>query len=490
MLDDIKTCKIDCVVVKDFSRIGRNYIEVGNYLENIFPFLGVRIVAVNDNFDSKKQSFESSMLMNSLTNIMNEYYARDISKKIIQIKRTMQEKGEFVGGALPYGYKKSDADRKRLVPDPGCAGIVRKIFDWRIGGKGCGQIANYLNELALPSPGLYRYMSGCCAFKRCMNVKWKSKHVASILTNPVYLGHMVQGKTRCSYFEQDGKLRFLPKEDWIIVKDTHKPLVTQEQFDIAAAMAEESRKKHIEQMNIHSEIPHMQNPLSVKIYCGQCGGSMTRRSRVLNNVRDYCYFCNVPKMKMDIGCTNTNTHEVPLMEAVKMVSGQQLRLFTALHSGWSRQEKAGDFMEGSQKILDQRQEIEEKITLLKKKKQELYIGMKEGFLDFNDFCMEREHLSDKRRLYEDKLKHSLDDGKVNKEMAEAPGSCWKEIVGIEDNEIPLWLLDKLIEKIVIFSPKRIEIRYVFMDMVKEALAGQKEGEKTDEWVHSEISSDI
>lgn len=237
LLDDIKSGVINCIMVKDFSRIGRNYIEVGNYLENIFPLLGVRVVSVNDNFDSKDQSLESDMLMHALTHIVNEYYARDISRKVTQTKKTMQKKGEFASGVPPYGYKKSEADRKKLEADLECAGIVQKIFFWRINGKGCGQIANYLNELALPSPGQYRYMNGYSAFARSQHTKWKSKHIAGILTNPVYLGHMVQGKTRRSYFEQNGKLRSLPKEDWMIVKNTHQALITQEQFDIAAKMS-------------------------------------------------------------------------------------------------------------------------------------------------------------------------------------------------------------------------------------------------------------
>ena len=292
MLSDIKAGEINCVVVKDFSRLGRNYVEVGNYLEKVFPFLGVRIIAVNENFDSERQTFENSMLMNSLTNIVNEYYARDISKKITQTKRTMQKNGECVSGVLPYGYMranghgKSDKDRKKLVIDSESAGVVKKIFEWRLQKKGCTVIANYLNELAIPSPGMYRYMNGNQSFRRSSNAKWKSKHVAGILANPVYLGHMVQGKTRRSYFEQDGKLRVLPKEEWIIVEGTHEPLVTQEQFDAAGVMAEESRKRHVQQMEIHRDIPHTGNPLHNRIFCGQCDSLMTMRSRVKDGKRN------------------------------------------------------------------------------------------------------------------------------------------------------------------------------------------------------------
>lgn len=332
MLRDIKAGEINCIVVKDFSRLGRNYIEVGNYLEKIFPFLGVRIIAVNENFDSEKQTFENSMLMNSLVNIVNEYYARDISKKVTLTKRTMQKNGEYVSGVIPYGYMRasrceiSDKDRKKLVIDQESADVVKKIFEWRLQKKGCTVIANYLNELAIPSPGLYRYMNGNQSFKRSSNAKWKSKHIAGILANPVYLGHMVQGKTRCSYFEQNGKLRLLPKEDWIIVKGTHEALITQEQFDAVTVMAEESQKRHMQQMEVHKDIPHTENSLRKRIFCGQCHSLMTRRSRVKNGKRSYCYFCSASKLKIGVPCTNAYIHEIPLMEAAAEAMNWQLRL--------------------------------------------------------------------------------------------------------------------------------------------------------------------
>lgn len=237
LMEDSKSGKINCILVKDFSRIGRNYIEVGNYLETIVCFLNVRVIAVNENFDSLKQLFQSNMLTNALIHITNEYYARDISKKVSQAKRVMQKKGECVSSVLPYGYQKSERDKKKLALDMESADIVKKIFEWRIQGKKYARIASILNELTVPSPGFYRYLKGNQSFRRSNQIPWTSKHVRYILTNPVYLGHMVQGKTRCSYFEQEGKSRVLPKKDWIIVKNTHPPIITQGQFDLVEAIA-------------------------------------------------------------------------------------------------------------------------------------------------------------------------------------------------------------------------------------------------------------
>lgn len=467
LMDDIKSGVINCIIVKDFSRIGRNYIEVGNYLEKIFPFLGVRVVSVNDNFDSKNQCFQSDMLMNSLTNIVNEYYARDISKKVTQTKKIMQKKGECISSILSYGYKKSEADQKKLEIDPECADVVRKIFSWRVSGTGCGQIANYLNELALPSPGQYRYMNGCSSFRRSKDTKWKSKHVAGILTNPVYLGHMVQGKTRCSYFEQNGKLRFLPKEDWIIVENTHQALATQEQFEIAAKMAEKSSRKHLEQMEAHADVPHTENPLRKKIHCGQCGGLLTRRSRVKNGIRDYCYFCNSPAVRIGASCTNTHIHEVPLMEAVMQSLDRQLRLLGALQNQWHRK-KADPYTEAQEiPSLKEKQKLEEEVLFLKKRKQELYTDMKDGKLSLDAFGFKREKLADRQRECEEKLAQISENEKAGKDAFEFACKYRQTVLKIKDDSLPFDLLDSLIEKITVISPKRIEIAYTFSDSMKK-----------------------
>lgn len=465
MIADIKEKKITCVVVKDFSRMGRNYIEVGNYLEKIFPFLGVRIISVNDNFDSKKDDFQNSMLMNSLTNIVNEYYARDISRKITQTKKTMQRKGEFASAVLPYGYKRSEIDGKKLVIDIDSAYVVRKIFEWRVQGKGCVQIANFLNELAVPSPGKYRYMNGYANFRRSKNAKWKSKHVAGILVNPVYLGHMVQGKTRCSYFENEGRLRFLPKEDWIIVENTHEPIVTQEEFDFAERLAEKSRKRHWEIQNANKDIPHVDNPLHNRIYCEQCGRLMTRRSKVQNGVRDYVYFCTSSQNVLDVHCTNTHIHEIPLMEAIRKATDQQLRLFGIQQSQWEKQKSSDGSSESS--CMEQKKKLEEHISLLKTQKQRLYVDMREGKISLRRFEEERNRLESQQCKCQEQIKTALGGEEMKKRTEKAIEKYREEIMKMHEPELPLELLDILITKIVVYSPEKIEISFNFTDILKK-----------------------
>ena len=159
MMDQAEQGKIDCIVVKDLSRLGRNYIETGYYLEKVFPYFGIRFVAVNDRYDTLK--FEKKEeLVYSLKNLINDWYARDISRKIGAALLVKQKKGEFIGAIAPYGYLKSTEDRHKLVVDAQTAPVVKKIFQWRIEGQGWTQIACRLNQMNIPSPAMYQYQRG------------------------------------------------------------------------------------------------------------------------------------------------------------------------------------------------------------------------------------------------------------------------------------------------------------------------------------------
>lgn len=472
LIEDVKTGAVDCLVFKDFSRIGRDYIEVGNYLEKIFPFLGVRVISVNDNFDSRKQPFENNMLMNSLTNIVNDYYAKDISRKILQAKKVMQENGEYTSGIYPYGYKGDDSNKRSLAVDPEAADVVKKIFKWRIQGKGCTRIANYLNELAIPSPGLYRFMNGFQSFKRSSHSKWRAEHISGILTNPVYLGHLVQGKSQGSHFRNNGKKQRLPKEEWIISENTHIPLITQTEFDIAEAMAEKSHKMYCERMNANTNIPQEENCLREKIYCRKCGQKMFRRSRVTNGVRRYYFYCDSKRRFLDTECVQASIYETPLMETVNEVIHQQMQLYGILSNQWAGQEKN---MTGSvhgievdkQKRDIHKQDLMQKIQSIKRKRRELYVDMKEGLLAQEDFEYEKKQLAQKQLSYEIEIKNAGGKNKEEEKAIETLNVCLEESIQAEDRKIPLEILDTLIEKIIVESPERIEIKCTYADLLQK-----------------------
>ncbi len=229
MIQDIRNKTIDCIVVKDLSRFGRNYKETGNYIERIFPFLDVRFVAISDQFDTLNTKQNSDGYLIPLKNIINEAYSKDISKKVGSGYAIKQCKGEFIGTWAAYGYQKCAENPHKIEPNEETAPVVQDIFKQRILGMSYAQIARTLNREGIASPARYHYLKGDAKFERYANVAWSSKVVRTILTNEIYLGHMVQGKKRQSFCEGK-KQQLLPKTEWKIVRDTHKPLIDEATF--------------------------------------------------------------------------------------------------------------------------------------------------------------------------------------------------------------------------------------------------------------------
>lgn len=468
LIDDVQSRRINCIIVKDFSRIGRAYIEVGNYLEKVFPFLGVRVIALNENYDSQKQSFQGDMLVNSLKNIVNEYYARDISKKVSQAKKTIQQQGEYVSGLAPYGYKKTE--NRRLVVDMECAIFVKQIFAWRAQGKGCHVIANYLNELAVPSPGRYRYMNGCMAFKKCCNAKWKSSNVSEILKNPVYLGHMIQGKTRTSYFEQNGKVCRVPQERWIVVENTHEALITQEQFNIAAAMAKENHQKYVDNTLAHANVPRVENPLRAKVYCGLCGRHMVRRSLVKHQKRCYWFQCQSGMRYMESRCS-TRIYEGALMDTLQETLKPYLKLLGVMEGERNARIFAAKTAENSIDGDIQIKRLKEEISRNQKQRQDNYVSLKDNRLSFSAYEHEKSCLEEQKKAYESELKEMEHKREKRSEFETAMRQCRSGILSMKDDKIPWDIWAVLIDRINVFSPQKIEITFSFSDEIKRLGGG-------------------
>lgn len=494
LMADIKTGEIQCIVVKDFSRIGRNYIEVGNYMEKIFPFLGIRVISINDNFDSREKPFHENMLMNSLVNIVNDYYAKDISRKVVQARKIMQKNGEYTAGTCPYGYKKSREDKRKLTVDPETADVVKKIFEWRTQGKSNGWITKALNELAVPSPGLYQLLNGNQAYQRSSHAKWNIAHISGILKNPVYLGHLAQGKSKRSYFRENGAKKRTCREDWIISENTHEPLVTQEQFDTAAAMAEESLKRYRRQQEANESVPHMENSLRRKVFCGQCGHRMSRRSKVRTGVRSYCYYCDSKRTRNDAECIRTTIQEVPLMEAVRGVTARHLQMIGVvidqgrLSAGSSKEGGTGFGKETGILLAEARErELVDALLSIRENRQQLYEDWKEGRLSPPDYEYRKEQLTKKQMQYEEEqaeLKIRIEQIKEKQANMAVLESCYEKTMETGGADIPFTVLDVLIEKIAVLSGERIDITFTYSDFVEEwcknAQLGQKKAGDSDE----------
>ena len=283
MMEAVKAGKISCIVVKDLSRFGRSYIEAGNYLENILPFFHVRFISVTDGYDSQNPDADDGLVV-PLKNLMHDVYARDISQKVRSGLAAKREKGEFSGCVAAYGYRKAGGGR--LAVDEEAAPVVRDMFRRARDGMGCARIAQTLNEAGIPSPGRYRYDKGILKAGRFAGVRyWHKSAVRRILTNPVYLGHMVQGKTR-SGLRGGGSSADVPREQWVVVRNTHEPLVSEDIFLAVQNMRTKRRPSP------KATLPPPENPLKGLVFCGDCGRSMKRRKKPeANGPVPYSFIC-------------------------------------------------------------------------------------------------------------------------------------------------------------------------------------------------------
>ncbi len=291
LMEKVKHGEINCIVVKDLSRFGRNYKETGNYLERIFPFLGVRFIAINDGFDTLTAERGADGYIVPLKNLINEVYSKDISKKSGSALETKQRNGDFIGAWAPYGYRKCADNPHRLEPDEATAPVVRQIFEWRSKGISVGIITKRLNDAGIPSPSAYLYNTGICTTEKYKDVIWYIQAVKNILSRQVYIGHMVQGVKRQSFYESRGQYR-KPKEDWFIVENTHEPIVDKETFDKVQALAEQRHKEYHDRLGRFTDLETTENILKRLIYCADCKRPLVRYKNVSHDKKLwYTFIC-------------------------------------------------------------------------------------------------------------------------------------------------------------------------------------------------------
>lgn len=291
MMEDVRKGRIDCIVVKDLSRFGRNYKETGNYLERIFPFLGVRFIAVNDNFDTLTAERTQEGYIVPLKNLINEVYSKDISKKIDAALSVKQRNGEFIGAWAPYGYRKDPDDKHHLVINEEVAPTVRQMFKWRSEGISVIQIARRLNDAGILSPSAYLYETGEVKTEKYKGVLWQTQIIKSLLAHPVYIGHMVQGRKKQSFYE--GKRQtYVDKENWIIVRNTHDPIIDEETFEKVQHIANQRKTEYHERLGKFSYLEHTENILQGLVWCPNCKRPMVRYKNVSHGQKLwYTYIC-------------------------------------------------------------------------------------------------------------------------------------------------------------------------------------------------------
>ena len=281
MMEDIRAGKIDCVVVKDLSRFGRDFGESGKYIEHVFPFLGVRFISVNDAYDSLNNKGRSDIIVPVL-NLMNDGYARDISVKIRSQLDTKRKKGDFIGAFAVYGYKRDERNRNKLAIDDTAADIVKLIYRWKLDGQSAQSIADKLNTMGVPSPMEYKKLQGLkysTSFAKSGKTIWSAVAVFRILKDEVYTGAMVQGKMATPNHKIKKKFQ-KPESDWARVDGTHQAIMSIEDFNLVARLLERDTRTAPGAETVY--------PFSGMAKCGLCSENMIRKT-VRSNGKNYVY---------------------------------------------------------------------------------------------------------------------------------------------------------------------------------------------------------
>ncbi|MCL1862626.1 MAG: recombinase family protein [Defluviitaleaceae bacterium] len=308
MMEQVKRGEYDCILVKDLSRFGRNWIESGRYIEQIFPYIGIRFIAVTDNYDSLVAKNSGDNISLPFKNLINDAYAADISVKIRSQLATKRKKGDFIGAFATFGYVKCIDNHNKLIVDEFAANVVRDIFRWRIDGMSNAGIANRLNEMGIASPYEYKRANGMDysnSFKRNSKALWSAVAIGRILVNEIYLGVLEQGKRTSKSHKVKNRIN-KTKEDWIRVENTHEAIISHKDFTLVAELL--SQDVRIAPGNDELYL------FSGLLKCNDCGQNMVRKLVPSGNKKYVYYVCSTSKVSKS--CTPHNISEKILTDAV------------------------------------------------------------------------------------------------------------------------------------------------------------------------------
>ncbi|MBD5480420.1 MAG: recombinase family protein [Lachnospiraceae bacterium] len=458
MLEDAKAGKIDCIIVKDLSRLGRNYIEAGKYIERIFPMLGIRFIAINDNYDSADEDNAANNMILPFKNLINDAYCRDISIKIRSHLEIKRKNGEFIGAFAVYGYRKGE-DRHRLIIDDYAAGIVKEIFRMKIQGKSQQAIADELNRLGILSPADYKKEQGSSYksyFQKNTRAMWTAVSVCRILKNEVYTGTLVQGKESTVNYKVKVRREKAP-EEWCRVENAHDAIISRNDFEIVQSILKMDTRASVGQKEV--EI------FSGMAACADCGCSMVRKKVIKKQIPYFYYRCSGNKRDKDF-CSNHDICADELHETVK----KSLQAHVNFLSGLQKQVRERDTISGVGIPMDfvrsQAEKQEDDIRKYERMKVECYEDYKSGLLLKEEYVLIRREM-DKRIEEAQKIIRALTEKKsrLSEEQTEAFQS-FQKILNEAEGVLERSIVVRFIEKIYVYDHHRIEIVFRYRDEIE------------------------
>lgn len=466
MMESVKNKEVDCIIVKDFSRLGRNFIETGKYMEKVFPFLGIRFISVNDNYDSARPRTASDDLMVPVKNLINDAYCRDISIKIRSHLAMKRKNGECIAPFAVYGYRKHPENRNQLIIDDLAAGTVEDIFKRKLEGYSAQAIAEWLNDTGVLSPMEYkRYLGSSFSspFKRNAKSKWTAVTVLRILKNPVYIGTLAQGKRSTPNYKIKKSME-VPKERWISVENRHEPIVSKTIFDNVARILQADTRTAPTKNTVYV--------LAGLVKCGDCHRNMVRKNNSTKDNPYYYYICSGYKQKT--GCTIHSIKTISLEDAVLEIVKQYIDYMLDMESMRNSIRRlpftTRTVKKSEERLLAKKNEVE--------KYQRYKFGLYEDYV--NGMITKEDYLSFRKR-YDDKLKEAekatfkLEQGIATFIKGNSEEQKWISRFQQYENiqELDRKLTVELIDHICVYEGQKIHIKFRFQDEYDQMIAFRK-----------------
>ncbi len=465
MMRDVRMRKIDCIIVKDLSRFGRNHIETGNYIEKIFPFMGVRFIAVTDNFDSMNISGQNETLGVNLKNLVNEMYAKDIAVKVKSSRQAKWEQGSYTGGVAPYGYRGEwTNDKKCLFVEETTSDIVKKIFDLFLSGKNMKEIVIWLYEERIVRPMEYHKTGQIYCPSGGKLQQWSRGTVKMILTNPVYIGCLVQGRT-CGKDYMMRDRHDIASEDWSVKEHTHEAIISEDMFFEVAGKFEKS-SVYCNKNGYSKRIPVDEDIFADVLYCGECGSKMKRISAVKvfstkTRVRTYSYNCSKTDRIDEYKCISKSITLNALQDIVKQAIRQEFSL-SAMRPKDVVESNIRE-VEGLKKEWEAELfELERKINNITKLGSEQYLKYRLGEVNADDFKRMKEENNKRKAAYQKKRTDITEKLKyLDYETIRKNHFLRTLVKGNEKTELTAEVIRTLINRIEIDPDHRVKVIFAF-----------------------------
>ena len=453
LLSDVMSGKINCVVVKDLSRFARNYSDAGSLIDNLFVQMGVRFISLAENVDSYLNPDSVSSIIVPITNVMNDQYCYQTSKKIRQVFDYKRRNGQYIGAFAPYGYVKHPKDKHQLIIDPDAAEIVKLVFSLFLKGTSKRATALYLNEHGVPSPSAYKLQKGIPVSTRGYDdPMWGARMIPSILTNPTYTGDLAQGRSRVKSYKVH-EVESVPREEWVEVAGTHESIIDYETFDKVQALLQRDTRTSPKGREVHL--------FSGFLKCADCGRAITRSVGNNNNVY---YACSTYKNRSRTACTMHSIKHNRLEAAVLFAVQQQIHLAVSYSEMIARINTAPVKKSQSIRLEELIAAKERELAKISRYKQSLYQDWKDGEITQQDY-------RDMKADYE-RQTIALTDvlARLNAERAELANGVKSEHPALvaftkhqNIDQLSRELLVELIDHIKVYENGNISVRFKFAD---------------------------